>query len=68
VVEERKRAQKEETKRIAKAAKEQGRANRDEDMDFFAAYYKEKFAPMKFKEFKANKTHPKSILAIFDNR
>ena len=43
MVEERKRAQKEETKRIAKVAKEQGRANRDEDMDFFAVYYKEKF-------------------------
>jgi hypothetical protein len=39
----RKREQKEEVKRIAKAAKEHGRANRDEDMDFFAVYYKEKF-------------------------
>jgi hypothetical protein len=52
VVEERKRAQKEETKRIAKAAKEQGRANRDDDMDFFAAYYKEKFSSLKYSEFK----------------
>jgi hypothetical protein len=39
----RKREEKEEVKRITKAAKEQGRANRDDDMDFFAAYYKEKF-------------------------
>jgi hypothetical protein len=43
---------KEEVKRIAKAAKEQGRANRDEDMDFFSAYYKEKFTGKQFKEFK----------------
>jgi hypothetical protein len=43
---------KEEVKRIAKVAKEQGRANRDEDMDFFAAYCKEKFSTNKFKDFK----------------
>ncbi len=48
----RKRKQKEEAKRIEKAAKEQGRANRDKDMNFFAAYCKEKYPSIKFKEFK----------------
>jgi hypothetical protein len=60
----RKREEKEEVKRISKAAKEQGRANRDEDMDFFAAYYKERHFGSKFKEFKRIKEHPKVILDI----
>jgi hypothetical protein len=30
-------------KALSKKAKENGRANRDEEMDFFAAYYKESF-------------------------
>jgi hypothetical protein len=38
----RKREQKDLVKRIQKAAKEQRRANRGDDMDFFAAYYKDK--------------------------
>jgi hypothetical protein len=45
----RKREEKEGVKRITKAAKEQGRANRDDDMDFFVAYYKEKFPNMTLK-------------------
>jgi hypothetical protein len=48
----RKREEKEEVKRIIKAAKEQKRANRDEEMDFFAVYYKEKFPGVKFIDFK----------------
>jgi hypothetical protein len=55
----RKREEKEEAKRIAKAAKEQGRTNRDEDMDFFAVYCKEKFPVAKFKDFKKVANHPK---------
>jgi len=54
----RKREQKEEVKRIAKAAKEQGRANRDEDMDFFAAYYKDKCNGLGFIEVKKILNHP----------
>jgi len=54
----RKREQKDLVKRIAKAAKEQGRANRDDDMDFFAVYYKEKFKMLKFKAFCLIKDHP----------
>jgi hypothetical protein len=42
----------EELARLAKVAKEQGRSNRDEDMDFFAVYYKDKFAGLKFIAFK----------------
>lgn len=38
-----KRDQKEVLKRMAKTAKENKRTNRDEDMDFFVAYYTEKF-------------------------
>jgi hypothetical protein len=61
VVEERKRAQKEETKRIAKAAKEQGRANRDEDLDFFAAYYKDKCNGLSLIEVKKMSNHPSLV-------
>jgi hypothetical protein len=43
---------KEEVKRITKGTKDQRRANRDEDMDFFAVYYKEKFSGEKFSNFK----------------
>ena len=51
-VEERKREQKQEDKRIVNAAKEQKRVGRDDDMSFFIAYYKEKFPGVKFKDFK----------------
>jgi hypothetical protein len=44
-----------------KAAKEHGRANRDEDMDLFAVYYKEKCDRMKFSELKRCKNHPERI-------
>ena len=61
IVEERKREQKGEVKRITKVAKEHARANRDEDMDFFAVYYSEKFPNTRYKEFKKIKEHPKRI-------
>jgi hypothetical protein len=48
----------EELARLAMVAKEYGRSNRDEDMDFFAVYYKEKFACLKFIEFKRIRSHP----------
>jgi hypothetical protein len=57
----RKREEKEEVKRIAKTAKEHGRANRDEDMDFFAMYYKEKFPGIQFKHFKKAENHPVNV-------
>jgi hypothetical protein len=60
----RKREEKEEVKRIAKAAKERGRVNRDEDMDFFAIYCKEKFSGTKFKDFKKVKNHPQRVLEM----
>jgi len=47
-----KRELKVEEKALAKKAKENSRANRDEDMDYFAAYYKEKFAGYKFSQLK----------------
>jgi hypothetical protein len=62
-----KREEKEEAKRIAKAAKEQRRANRDEDMDFFAAYYKDKFDGVKFKAFKSTKSHPQRIISLLSD-
>ena len=37
---------------MAMIAKEDTRANRDEDMNYFATYYREKFDKMQFKEFK----------------
>ena len=43
-----KRQLKYQSKPIKNIANGQGRANRDEDMDFFAAYYKETFVGMKF--------------------
>jgi hypothetical protein len=58
---------KEEVKRITKAAKEHGRANRDEEMDFFAVYYKDKFFGMKFKDFKKIEGHPKRIKDILSD-
>lgn len=61
---ERKRSQKEEIKRIAKAAKKHGRANRDENMDFLAAYYKEKFTNIQFKEFRRVQDHPTRVLGM----
>ena len=45
-------------KLFAKKAKENSRANRDEDMDYFAVYYKDKFAGIKFIAFKKNLNHP----------
>ena len=36
-------------------------------MDFFAVYYKEKFAGMKFITFKKVKDHPKQIMDILNN-
>jgi hypothetical protein len=50
-------------KQIAKVAKEHKRANRDDDMDFFVVYYKEKFLGVKFKDFK-QKDHPNRIKAL----
>ena len=41
---------------MAKIAKEHDRTNRDEDMNYFAVYYKAKFAGLKFKDFKKH-TH-----------
>ena len=67
IVEERKRWQKGEVKRIEKVAKEQGRANRDEDMDFFAAYYKSSHFGAKFKDFKKMQTHPQIIKTILND-
>jgi hypothetical protein len=57
VDDKRKRDVKEEIKQIAKVAKEHSRSNRDGEMDFFAVYYKEKFAGMKFIQVKKVK-HP----------
>jgi hypothetical protein len=57
----RKREEKEEAKRIARAAKEQGRANRDDDMDFFAAYYKEYFHGKGLISLKKCTNHPRKI-------
>ena len=64
IVEERKREQKGEVKRIGKVAKEQGRANRDEDMDFFSTYYKEKCLGVKYLAFKKQVNHPKLIIEM----
>ena len=36
-------------KNIKSCAKKQGRANRDEDMNYFAVYYKERFKGVQFK-------------------
>jgi hypothetical protein len=58
----RKREEKEEVKRITRAAKGHRRANRDEDMDFFATYYKEKYLQMNYKDFKNDLNHPKRIV------
>jgi hypothetical protein len=63
----RKREEKEEVKRITKAAKEQRRANRDENMEFFAVYYKDKCNKMKFIEFKKDKKHPERILNMLED-
>jgi hypothetical protein len=63
----RKRDEKEEVKRIAKAAKEQGRTNRDKDMDFFAVYYQAKFPNFTFKKLLSAPNHPECILKLFGN-
>jgi hypothetical protein len=51
-------------KALSKKAKENGRANRDEEMDFFAAYYKEKFQGTKFVAFKKAEDHPWRIQKV----
>jgi len=47
-VQAKKREMKVAEKALAKKAKESGRANRDEDMDYFSVYYVEKFKGTKF--------------------
>ena len=54
-------------KAIAKKAKENSRANRDEDMDYFVAYYNNKFAGHKFLALKKEGNHPSKIAAFFED-
>jgi hypothetical protein len=42
-------------------AKGEERANRDEDMAYFAAYYKENFIGIQFRAFKKAREHPELI-------
>jgi len=46
---------------LVKKAKDNGRANRDEEMDFFAVYYKEQFSGSKYSAFKKHVDHPWKI-------
>lgn len=48
-------------KTYTKKAKENSRANRDEDMDYFSIYYAEKHPGLAFKSFKTFKEHPSRI-------
>jgi hypothetical protein len=40
------------SKIISKTIKENGRSNRDEEMNYFTSYYKERFKGTQFKDFK----------------
>ncbi len=46
---------------LSQKAKDSGRANRDEDMDYFAVYYKEKCSKLSFSAFKKESGHPWKI-------
>jgi hypothetical protein len=45
-------------KALVRKAKENSRKNRDKEMGFFVAYYKENYAKTKFIAFKTMKNHP----------
>ena len=52
---------------LVKKAKENSRANRSNDMDYFAAYYKEKFPGQQFVVFKKSGGHPTRILELLED-
>lgn len=66
--ETKKREYKAAEKAITKKAKDISRANRNDDMDFFAAYYTEKCSGQAFKALTRDKGLPTRLLTMFEDQ